>query len=677
MGDPVNPLLEDWTAPLGAPPLDRIEPRHFPPAYGRAFAEHDAEIAAIVANPAPPSFANTVTAFEKSGERLDRVDAVFSLLAGGASNAGLQAIEREMAPRLSAHVNAVYLNAGLFARIDALWRKREAMGLDPESLAVLERIHLDFVRSGAGLSESGRAAMDGINQRLAELATRFSQNLLAEEDGFVEPLDESQAAALPASLRAAMAATAGERGVDAPYAVTLARSSVEPFLQASPDRGLRERLFKAWTARGDNPNPYNNRAIMAESLALRSRKAALLGYGNFAAFRLADSMARSPARASSLLQQVWMPALKRARRERDELQELVAEEGGNFTLAPWDWRFYAEKLRLRRYDFDEEALKPYLALDNVIAAAFDTASRLFGLSFAPRHDIPVHHPDVRVWDVSRQARRIGLFYGDYFAREGKQGGAWMSSLRDQHKLDGDVLPLVVNTCNFMKAKPALLSFDDARTVFHEFGHALHGLLSDVRYPRLSGTNVARDFVELPSQIFEHWLEEPEVLSRFARHYCTGEPMPASLREKLAAARHFNQGFATVEFLASAFIDMDFHTRTLENYDAIALEKACLAAIGMPQEIAPRHRAQHFGHIFAGEGYSAGYYSYLWSEVLDADGFGAFAEAKNSFAPEIAKRLYDNIYSRGGTWDYVQAYRDFRGRDPDVGALIKGRGLESG
>lgn len=685
----MNPLLEEWTAPFGAPPLDRIRPAHFPPAYAEAFAQHDAEIARVAADTSPPDFANTIVAFEKSGRLLARIDAVFFVLSGAATNETLQKIERELAPRISAHHNAVYLNAGLFARIDAVWQSRAALDLDAESHKVLERIHLDFVRAGARLSRDDRARMDQINQRLATLATDFSQNVLADEEEYVEPLSESQVAGLSPSLRSALAATAKERHVDAAYAVTLARSSVEPVLQSLSDRSLREKLFKAWVARGDNANPHNNRAIIIETLKLRAEKAALLGYDNYAAYKLADTMAKTPDRARALLGKVWAPALKRAKEERDALQAQIVEDGGNFKLAPWDWRYYAEKLRQRRYDFDEEALKPYLALDNVIAAAFDTASKLFGVSFQERHDIPVYHSDVRVWEVVRQGKSIGLFYGDYFARPGKQEGAWMSSLRDQEKLDGDVLPLIFNTCNFVKADPALVSFDDARTVFHEFGHALHGLLSNVRYPRLSGTNVAQDFVELPSQIFEHWLEEPAVLARFARHYQTGQPMPQELRDKLAAARHFNQGFATTEFLASAIIDMDFHTRFhpdfhtdfhtggLENSDPVTMQNAALAAIGMPDEIAPRHAATHFGHVFAGEGYSAGYYSYLWSEVLDADGFGAFKDAKDPFAPEVAKRLYEHIYSSGGTRDFADAYRDFRGRDPEITALLKGRGLESG
>ncbi|MES2295061.1 MAG: M3 family metallopeptidase [Pseudomonadota bacterium] len=672
----MNPLLENWTAPFGAPPLDRVKPEHFAPAYAQALSDHRAEIAHIAGDTSPPDFANTVIAFERSGELLTRVDAVFSAFAGSATNEALQAIELEMAPRLSAHANAIYLNAKLFARLDTVWQHRGALNLDPESRTVLERIHLDFVRAGARLSPLARDRMDAINQRLATLSTEFSQNVLADEDDYVEPLTETQVAGADESLRAALADTAKARGLDAPYAVTLSRSSIEPFLQAASDRGMREKLFKAWVRRGANQGAYDNNAVMAETLSLRAEKAALLGHESYAAYKLADSMAGTPARARALLDKVWTPARRRALEERDALQALVAEEGGNFALAAWDWRYYAEKLRQRRYDFDDAVLKPYLSLDNVIAAAFDTAAKLFGLSFHERHDIPVYHPDVRTWEVLRGGKTIGVFYGDYFARTGKQGGAWMSSLRDQQSLDEDVLPLILNNCNFVKGDPALLTFDDARTVFHEFGHALHGLLSQVRYPRLSGTNVARDFVELPSQLFEHWLEEPQVLSRFARHHRTGEPMPAALLEKLIAARHFNQGFQTVEFLASAFMDMDFHSQHLENYNPAALEAASLAEIGMPDAIAPRHAAAHFGHIFAGDGYSAGYYSYLWAEVLDADGFGAFTEAKDPFAPALAKKLHEHIYSTGGTRDFTEAYRSFRGRDPEIEALLKGRGLET-
>ena len=576
-----------------------------------------------------------------------------------------------MAPRLAAHWSGLYLNAKLFARVDAVHAARAGLGLDLQSLKVLERYHLDFVRAGARLAPAARTRLDDITQRLATLGTQFSQNVLGDEQDFILSLREDQLGGLPAFARDAAAAIAQERELDASYAVTLSRSSVEPFLQFAHDRALREQLFKAWTARGDNPNPHNNNVIIAESLALRAERAHLLGYASFADYKLADSMAGTPAQARALLEQVWAPARKRALIERDALQALIAEDGGNFTLAPWDWRYYAEKLRARLYDFDEAALKPYFALENMIQAAFFTAEKLFGLSFTERHDIPVYHPDVRVWEIARDGETIGLFYGDYFARPEKQGGAWMSSFRDQENMHGPALPLILNNCNFVKSDPALLSFDDARTLFHEFGHALHGLLSRVRFPRLSGTNVARDFVELPSQLYEHWLEEKQVLQRFARHYQTGEALPPVLLDKLLAARNFNQGFETVEFLASAIFDMDIHSQT-DITDPVALQAATLARIGMPVEIGMRHAAPHFGHVFSGDSYSAGYYSYLWSEVLDADGFGAFSE--DPFDPGAAKRLYENIYSSGGTRDFAEAYRDFRGRDPKVEALLKGRGL---
>ena len=667
-----NPLLEEWRGPFAAPPLDRAKPEHFRPAYDAALKAHAAEVAAIAA--AKAGFENTIVALERSGKLLGRVDAVFAALASSNTNDELQAIELEMAPRLSAHWNTIYLNADLFARIDELYGARGTLGLDSESLKVLERYHLDFVRQGAQLKGVGRARLDEIGRRLATLATEFSQNVLAEERDFVLPLAESQMGGLPGPVRDAAAATAKERSVDAPFAVTLSRSSVEPFLQFAADRGLREQLFKAWTRRGANDNNHNNKKIIAETLALRGEKARLLGYQSYADYKLADSMAGTPQTARALLDQVWGPAKKRALEERDGLAALIAEDGGNFTLAPWDWRYYAEKLRARRFDFDDASLKPYFELGHMIEAAFFVAGKLFGLSFRERKDVPVYHPDVRVWDVMGQGKVIGLFYGDYLARAEKQGGAWMSSLRDQQKLDG-ALPLIVNNCNFVKSEPALLSFDDARTLFHEFGHALHGLLSQVRFPRLSGTNVARDFVELPSQLYEHWLEERQVLERFARHYQTGEALPKALLDKLLAARNFGQGFATVEFLASAFVDMDFHA--MENTDGTdpdGLEAASLAQIGMPEEIVPRHAAPHFGHVFAGEGYSAGYYSYLWAEVLDADGFGAFKA--DAFDPLAARRLHDNIYASGGTRDFAQAYRDFRGRDPEVKALLEGRGLET-
>ena len=668
-----NPFFEDWTAPLGAPPLDRFRPEHFVPAYDRALAEHMAEIIAIAENPAPPGFDNVVLALEKSGRLLTRVDSVFANLTSSATNDALQAIELEMAPRLSAHWSAISMHPVLFARLDAVFQARASLGLDSESLKVLERYHLDFVRAGAQLQGPARDRLAEIAQRLAVLGTQFSQNVLGDEEDWILPLTEAQMAGVPHEIRDAAAAKAAALKIEQPFAVTLSRSSVEPFLQYAEDRALREQLFRAWTARGDNANDRNNKAVMTDMLALRAERAQLLGYENFAAFKLADSMAGTPAKARALLEEVWEPARKRALEERDGLQDLIAREGGNFRLAPWDWRYYAEKLRQEKYDFDEAQLKPYFQLDNIIAAAFFTATRLFGVTFRERRDLPVYHPDVRVWDVLREGAAIGLFYGDYFARSGKQSGAWMSSFRDQEEVNGHQLPIILNNCNFSKSDPCLLSFDDAVTVFHEFGHALHGLLSQVRFPRLSGTNVARDFVELPSQLFEHWLEEPEVLTRFARHHETGEPIPKSLLDKLLAARNFGQGFATVEFLASALIDMDFHTLA-PGSDPLEAQAATLNRIGMPEEIVPRHAAPHFTHIFGGDGYAAGYYAYLWSEVLDADGFKAFEEAHDPFDPATAHRLHKYVYASGGTRDFATAYRAFRGRDPHVDALLEGRGL---
>jgi peptidyl-dipeptidase Dcp len=671
----MNPFFEDWATPFGAPPFDRIRPEHFRPAYERAFAEHRREIADIANKTAPASFDNVIVALEKSGRLLKRVDGVFHNLVGADSNEALQEIELELAPVHARHWNEIFLNNALFRRIDAVYQARKTLGLDSESLRVLERYHLDFLRAGAKLEGKAREEFAQIGEKLAELGTNFSQNVLAEEQDFALPLQESDLDGLPDFARAAAAGTAKERDIDAPYAVTTSRSSAEPFLQFSSRRDLREKVFRAWGARGNNNNGHDNKALIAEIVSLRAREAALLGYKTYADYKLDDTMAKTPKAARDLLELVWKPARARALEERDALQKLVTDEGGNFKLAAWDWRYYAEKLRKERYDFDEAELKPYLQLDHIIEAAFYTASRLFGLTFKPRSDIPVYHADVRVWEVLKGGKTIALFYGDYFARSSKRGGAWMSSFRDQENLDQPQIPLIVNVCNFPKADPALLSFDEARTLFHEFGHALHGLLSNVHYPRLSGTNVARDFVEMPSQIYEHWMEEPEVLERFAKHAETGKPMPKALMEKLNAARNFNQGFATVEFLASAFVDMDFHTlREGAAIDAAALEKKTLADLAMPAEIAIRHASPHFLHVFGGDGYSAGYYGYMWAEVLDADGFRAFQEKGNPFDPATAARLYDFIYSAGGTRDYAQSYRDFRGRDPDINALLEGRGL---
>jgi peptidyl-dipeptidase Dcp len=664
-----NPFFETWTTPFGAPPFDRIRPEHFRPAYDRALAEHRAEIDAIAA--APASFANTIVALENSGQLLRKIEAVFGNLCASHTNDALQEIERDMAPVLAKHWNEVYLNAALFAKIDALSQE----GLDAESRRVLERYKLDFVRAGAKLTGGARARLAAIVEELATLGTQFGQNVLADEQAYILPLKESDLAGVPDFAREAAAETAKERGLDAPYAVTTSRSSVEPILSFADNRELREKLFKAWIARGDNANAHNNEATIGEMVRLRAERAKLLGYPTFAHYKLADTMAKTPQTARHLLDQVWAPARRRALEERDALQAEITREGNNFALEAWDWRYYAEKVRKERYDLDESEIMPYFQLEKMIAAAFDTAHRLFGLEFAERKDVPVYHPDVRVWEVTRGGQHVGLFYGDYFARSSKRGGAWMSSFRDQENLGVAVTPLIVNNCNFNKGEPALLSFDEARTLFHEFGHALHGLLSQVRFPRLAGTNVAQDFVELPSQIYEHWMDVPQTLERFAVHAQTGKPIPKALVDKLNAARNFNKGFATVEFLASAFVDLDYHA--LENPGALdpkAFQTAALDRIGMPKEIVMRHASPHFLHIFTGDSYAAGYYSYMWSEVLDADGFEAFKEANNAFDPATAKKLHDFIYAAGGTRDFAEAYRLFRGRDPKIDALLEGRGL---
>jgi peptidyl-dipeptidase Dcp len=666
-----NPFFEPWTTPFEAPPFDRIVPEHFRPAYDRALTEHAAEIEIIAGNAKPATFENTIIALENSGQLLRKVEAVFGNLAASHTNDALQEIERDMAPVLARHWNDIFLNTRLFRRIDDLTQG----GRDAESQRVLERYRLDFVRAGAQLEDVAKTRLSGIVEDLATLGTNFGQNVLADEQAYILPLHESDLQGVPDFARQAAAETARERGLDAPFAVTTSRSSVEPILQFADNRPLREKIFKAWTARGGNPNAHNNARLIGEMVRLRAERAKLLGYPTFAHYKLADTMAKTPQTARHLLDQVWAPARRRALEERDSLQALIAREGGNFELAAWDWRYYAEKLRKERYDLDEAEIMPYFQLEKMIEASFHTAHRLFGLDFSERKDIPVYHPDVRVWEVTRDGEHVGLFYGDYFARSSKRGGAWMSSFRDQENLNGPITPLIVNNCNFPKGEPALLSFDEAKTLFHEFGHALHGLLSQVRYPRLSGTNVAQDFVELPSQIFEHWMDVPETLERFAVHAQTGKPIPKALLDKLNAARNFNKGFSTVEFLASAFVDLDYHA--LENPGALdvpSFQAAALDHIGMPKEIVMRHASPHFLHIFTGDGYSAGYYSYMWSEVLDADGFQAFTEAKNPFDPATAKRLHDYIYSAGGTRDYAEAYRLFRGRDPKIDALLEGRGL---
>ncbi len=674
-----NPLLEDWTTPDGVAPFDRIAPEHFPEAYARALTEHEVEIAAIAADPAPPSFVNTIAALELSGRALDRVENVFHVLAGAHTNDALLELEREMSPRLARHFNKINTNEPLFRRVDALMTNADELDLNAEQNRVLERYHTGFRRAGAGLDAAAKARHAEIIERLATLGTTFSQNVLADEQTFTLRLDgEAELAGLPDFMREAMRAEARERGLDG-YAITLSRSSIEPFLQFADRRDLREKAFRGFVMRGDSGGVTDNKVIISEMVRLRAERAHLLGYPDFAHYRLEDAMARTPAAARELLDTVWAPARSHALADRDAMQALMQEEGGNFKLEPWDWRYYAEKLRQRACAFDEAAIKPYLNVDRIVEAAFYTAQRLFGLSFVPRTDVPAWHPDVKVWEVrGGDGNKVGLFFGDYFARSSKHSGAWMTSLRDQEKLSGEVTPLIINVCNFVKAsdgEPTLLSFEDARTLFHEFGHALHGLLSAVTYPKIAGTNVATDFVELPSQLYEHWLQQPEVLRRFARHHQTGEPMPEELLARLIAARNFNKGFATVEYIACAAVDLDFHSLADPGeIDSTAFEQQALSRIGMPHEIVMRHRPPHFSHIFSGGGYAAAYYSYMWSEVLDADAFAAFEETGDIFDPATAKRLRETVYSAGGRQDPADAYRAFRGRLPNADALLRKRGF---
>lgn len=673
-----NPLLAEWAGALELPPFEAIRPGHFRPAFDRALADHRAEIDIIAENPTPADFENTIAALERSGRALERVASVFFVLAGADTSDEIEAIERDISPLLARHNNALYLNRALYSRIADLYDRRDTLALNAEQARVLERYHTRFVRSGAALEKKAQDRLAAINERLASLGTQFGQNVLSDEKSFVMVLEESDLAGLPDFARAAAQAAAEERGHSGKYVITLARSSVETFLQFSARRDLREKAFQAWVARGENGGATDNRSLIAEMVALRAERARLLGFANFADYRLDDQMAKTPQAVRELLDEVWGRALTKAAVERDALQAMIAEEGGNFALAPHDWRYYTEKLRKARYDLDETEIKPHFQLENMIEAAFETARRLFGLSF-DRVDAALYHPDARAWNVTdAQGRHLALFIGDYFARPSKHSGAWMTSLRDQEKLTGNVRPIVLNVCNFSKpasGEPALLSFDDARTLFHEFGHALHGMLSDVTYPLIAGTAVPSDFVELPSQLYEHWLEVPEILQKYALHAGTGEPLPKALLDRLLATRTFNQGFATIEYTACALVDLDLHS--LPNaaaLDVAAFERKDLERIAMPPEIVMRHRLPHFQHLFSGGGYAAGYYSYMWSEVLDADAFAAFEETGNAFDPATAKRLRDYVYSAGNRRDPADAYKAFRGRLPTIDALLKKRGL---
>ncbi|MFP3384038.1 M3 family metallopeptidase [Tritonibacter sp. SIMBA_163] len=666
-----NPLLADWQTPFGIAPFDQISDDDFAPALEQALAAHGAQIDAIAQNPDTPTFANVVEALETPCLPLEQVLSVFFSVAGADSTPKREALQREFSPKLAAHFSAITANKALYARVKAVWDQREELDLTQEQARVLMLTHRGFLRGGAALEGAGDARMQEIKSRLATLGTNFTQNLLADERDWHMELSDADLQGLPEFVVRNARAAGEEKGADGPV-VTLARSIVTPFLQFSPRRDLREKAFRAWAARGANGGEHDNRAIAAEILSLREERAKLLGYKNFAAYKLETEMAKTPEAVRGLLMDVWAPAKAQADKDAELLTGMMHEDGINGDLAPWDWHYYAEKRRKMEHDLDEAELKPYLQLDRMIEAAFACANRLFGLNFAPL-DVPLYHEDCRAWEVTRDGKHLAVFIGDYFARGSKRSGAWCSAMRAQAKFPEAQTPIVVNVCNFAKGDPALLSYDDARTLFHEFGHALHQILSNVTYESVSGTSVARDFVELPSQLYEHWLEVPEVLQEFATHAETGAAMPKAMLDKVLGAATFNMGFQTVEYVASALVDLEFHDGAAPA-DPMAKQAEVLERIGMPGAIVMRHATPQFAHVFSGDGYSSGYYSYMWSEVMDADAFAAFEEAGGAFDPERAEALETHILSKGGSQDAAALYTAFRGRLPGVEALLKGRGL---
>ncbi len=671
-----NPLLSDWDTPFELPPFDQISDEDFAPAVDAALAEARANIDAITAQDEAPTFANTVESLEQAEDQLSRVLGVFYNVAGADSNDAREALQREFAPKLSAYGSEISENKALFARVEALWQARETLDLTDEQQRVLMLTRRGFVRSGAQLEGADADRLRDVKSRLSVLGTDFTQNLLADERDWFMPLGSDDMAGLPEFVIATAKAAGQEKEAGGPV-VTLSRSLIVPFLQFSERRDLRQKAYEAWAARGANGGKIDNRGIAAETLQLRETRAGLLGYDTFADFKLETEMAGTPQAVRDLLMQVWQPAKAAAEADAKVLERMLHQDGWDGPLEPWDWRFYSEKRRKELHDLDEAELKPYLQLDRMIEASFACANRLFGLEFQ-EFDAPAYHPDVRHWEVTRDGAHVAVFMGDYFARGSKRSGAWCSAMRSQKRLGGDVRPVVVNVCNFAKpeeGKPALLSYDDARTLFHEFGHALHQMLSDVTYESISGTSVARDFVELPSQLYEHWLEVPAVLAEFATHADTGEPMPKELLDRMLAATTYDMGFQTVEYVASALVDLGFHDGPAPA-DPMQKQAEILEEIGMPHAIRMRHATPHFAHVFAGDGYSSGYYSYMWSEVMDADAFAAFEEVSDPFDADTAKRLEETILSSGGSMDAAELYTAFRGRLPGVEALLKGRGLDN-
>lgn len=674
-----NLLLKEWSGPFGGvPPFDQVKISDFKPALEQAMAESLAAIDGIATNPEAPTFTNTIEAMEKADARYLRVSAIYSVWSSSMSSDEFRPVQMEMAPKLAAYRDKILQNAALFKRIETIYESPDKAKLNPEQQRLVWDYYTDFVRAGAKLSPEQKEKIAQINQRLAALYTKFSNNLLHDEEEYVLYLTKDQLGGLTDQYIAAAAETAAQRGRKGEYAVANTRSSMDPFLTFSTERALREKVWRTFYSRGDNNDAYDNKPLITEILKLRAERTKLQGYPTFAHRALEKQVAKTPDAAMQLMEKVWRASTARVKEEVADMQALADKEGAGITIEPWDYRFYAEKVRKAKYDLDSNEVKQYLQLEKLREGMFWAATRLFGYEFEPRTDIPVYHPDVRVWAVNKAGKHVGLFYFDPYARQGKRSGAWMSAYRKQQRLAGDITPLVSNNSNFVKGAPGeavLISWDDARTLFHEFGHALHGLSSNVTYPSQSGTSVARDYVELPSQIFERWAGTPELLNEFARHYKTGAAMPRELLAKIQRAEKFNQGFATTEFLGSALIDMKLHTMSDPgNLDPGKFEKDTLAALGMPKELPMRHRTPQFAHIFSSEGYAAGYYSYLWADAITADAWEAFLEGKGPYDTEVAKRFYDWVLSKGNTIDPADAYRKFRGRDVDTNALMRDRGF---
>jgi peptidyl-dipeptidase Dcp len=674
-----NPLFSEFDTPFQVPPFDKIKVEHYLPAFKEGMEQQNMEIEAVVNNPEVPTFENTIEALESTGSLLRKVGNVFGVLNGSMTNEDMQNIAKEVAPLRSKHRDNIMLNEKLFQRIKAVYEQKDKLDLTTEQNTLLTKYYKDFVRSGANLDEEKKAALKEINQEISVLTVKFGENVLKENNRFEMVIDKKEdLAGLPQAVITGAEEAAKERGHEGKWVFTIHKPSMIPFLQYSEKRDLREKIFKAYINKGDNNDELDNKANLAKIAALRVKRANLLGYKTHADYVLENNMAKKPENVYKFLEQIWKPALKMAKREARELQEMIRKEGHDFKLQPWDWWYYAEKLKKAKYALDEEMLRPYFKLENVREGAFSLASKLYGIQFIERDDIPKYHEDARVFEVKEaDGTHIGILYTDYFPRASKRGGAWMNSFRKQSRLQGkEIYPVITNNGNFSKPtgdKPALISSEEVLTLFHEFGHALHGLLSDCTYNRLSGTSVPRDFVELPSQIMENWVFEPEVLKMYAKHYETGEVIPQELIDKLKKTSHFNQGFANVEYLAASFLDMDWHTLAeAEELDVHEFEEASLNKIGLIPEIIVRYKSPYFNHIFSG-GYSSGYYSYIWAEVLDADAFQAFKET-SLFDQKTAQAFRENVLERGGTEDPMVLYKRFRGSEPTVEPLLKKRGL---